>query len=974
MKNKHLILTTAFALFCALGCACAQGDNGGSATSSSSINESSSLESIVEEKIEKIFVNQNAVAFCVGESFTLFAEAEGVTDASFTWTIDGDADSDVISLAPSGNTVVITALKVGEAKLVASIKEDGNTFFKTVDVTVKEKAAVSFVVSNNIGFNNEGYHAQLWTLPTTDGGENTITPIVSAYKNNQLLSNVAFTWSSKNTDVVKLEGNKLIAVSEGKTQVVGDCEIDGKAYSISIAIDVARPIVDLGESFTIERENLQELAIASVINGVASEVTYNGKAVGSYDAQKKTVVLEKSKLPTLSAEMGEDRAFYIETNLARYQLNVDLYTKILMTKEDFETFSVFSKQACAVEAALWDGYFVLGADIDYNGLYQSQIADIGSLWAAVEGNWSNGGLYGFRGVFDGKGHVIDGVTIDNGNEIGSVFGVLHIDGVVKNLSFTNASVAANSSFVCSAGGGTVENVYVQYASMGKGAQRYEGDGSVNFYCATFFGFKEPTATANVSNCVVDVTKASFNMATAIKIVGSEFANLKNVFVVGGSDELRKSSNATLAFPSMVDFVEDVGAQGRYKKFDKDFWETSAGAPISKGVYEKICRANVKFTETVDYLVSGTSYQLLLDNSYVKLTSNNVSVEIKSGVVTVAPSVENGAQVTITATSLFDQTKTASFTCSLALVDKGSCKDLTMEEGTAFYDWSINKVYFADLSDKVTEEALYFVDDSFASASFSKDGDGVQTLYAVTKDKFYKFNCISVTKVIEKAEDLHYLRRDYTVESYGNRGCYDGKITGTFVLLNDIDCTGLILKNSGRYWENSRGFSGTFDGRGHTISNLSVGENGLFGAVTYATIKDVNFTSVRLHGTDGAYISLFAPRMFNTTVDNVSMEFVSYVAGETVYASSGLMFYETSFDCTFKNLTIDISKISGVKYLTESDYGSDLPYLSKEKSVYENVTVVLSSLEDKPAFAYEKEADGTYRAVDYPNGFTFTTKE
>ena len=226
--------------------------------------------------------------------------------------------------------------------------------------------------------------------------------------------------------------------------------------------------------------------------------------------------------------------------------------------------------------------------------------------------------------------------------------------------------------------------------------------------------------------------------------------------------------------------------------------------------------------------------------------------------------------------------------------------------------------------------------------------------------------MSVTKVLENAEDLHYVRRDYTVESYGNKGCYDGKITGTFVMIKDIDCTGLTLKDSGNYWENSRGFGGTFDGRGYTISNLSVSKNGLFGAVAYATIKDVKFTGVRLKADDqGACVALFANRMFNTTIENVTMEFVEYVAGTDVYHTSGLMFYETSFDNLIKDVTIDISKVSDVAYITECFYEADVPYLSKEKSTYENVVVIVANKDQSPEFAFKQAMGGEEDIVSCP---------
>lgn len=978
MRSKYLVLLAICSLCCALGCACKDSDEAQSQSGNSSSvggEVSTSTESVYEGETAVFSVNQNAVTFCVGETFTLVANAENISNAVFSWAIDGDADDGVVSLSQAGNEVVITACKVGATKLIASVANEDEIYFQTVEITVTQPNDVNLVVSNNVGFNNEGYYVQLSTLAV--GGATSVIPTVSVYKNNKLVPNVVFTWQSENSGIAKIDGNKIVSVGEGSTYVEGVCQIEEQEHVVRIAVEVSRPTIVLDESFIVETENLSTLTVSSVLNGIATDVLYNGKSVGAYDMQSKTITLDKSKLPTYAAELGEDRQLIIETNLASYAVSVDMYTKILYTKADFENFATISKQACASDAAIWDGYFVLGSDIAYNGLYKSKVADLDSLWAAVEGNWSNGGLYGFRGVFDGKGHNIEGISIDNGQQLGSIFGVLHIEGVVKNISFTKASVAANSSLVCGAGGGTVENVYVQYDSIGAGAQHYEGDGvSINTYCATFFGFKEPTITANVSNCVVDVTNASINTATVIKLIGSEYAAIKNTFLIGGSEDLQKASNATMYFDAVIDFVEDKNAQARYQAFQEEFWSLVKGVPVSKAVYEQVYSQGVAFQDSATCLVSGTSYKFPVDNSFVKLMSDNLNVTIQSGIATISKTVTNGETVTITAVSIFDETKSVSITCSLAFVDESAFADLTGSGKTAYYDLTLEKVYFADLAEQVNAEVLYYLNEDYSMATFGKDGDKAKALIAVTASKLYKFNCTSVTKVIENAQDLHYLRRDYTVSSYGNEGCYDGKILGTYVLINDIDCTGLTLKNSGKYWENSRGFAGTLDGRGYTISNLTVGENGFFGALAYATIKDVNFTGVRLVGkTDGSAVSLFATRVFNTTVENVRIEFVQYTAGESIYATSGLMFYETSFDNVFKNITLDISKISGVKYLTECYYDSEMPYLSGKKSVYEDITVIVADLEEIPVFAY-KAAKGTPEDIqEYPEGcFRFQLPE
>lgn len=971
MKNKHLVLLTILSIFCLAGCSKVMGQPQDDSSDDYQHSVSTSEDSIEEVPGAPIVtINQESVMICIDEKYTLEASAENIENPTFVWALDGDSAENVVSFMQTGNTAVITALAEGEAKLVASVEWEGHVYFKTVQIIVKQDNDVTLVLSENIGFDKEGYRIDLSTLSTENGDVTNLLATVTAYKNNKIAVAKNLRWKSLDESIAIADGNNLRSVGEGQTKIIGSCEVGEETYNVEISVNVYRPIITLNEKFVVEVENLSDLSLTSDFKGVSKGVTYNDLNVGSFDVQNKLVRLDKKLLPKTAKQMGEGTVFFLETNLARYAISVDLYTKILHTKDDFDNFATIAKSVCADNDALWDGYFVLGADIVYNGKYKSKLADLDSLWAAVGGNWSNGGLYGFRGVFDGKGHKIEGIHIENGSQTASVFGVLHIDGVIKNISFTHASVAANSGLVCTAGGGTVENIYIQYDSMGQGTQHYEGDGSINTHCGSFFNYKEPTLTANISNCVIDVSQTTFNANASIKIVGSEYVTIKNVFVIGGTEEMRAKSNATLAFSSMIAFVENANAQSRYRKFDTEFWSQANGVAVSNAVYEDVCRAEVNFTETIAYLVSGTSYELSLNNPYVSLTSNNDKLTFNANIVTIASGVSATETATITATSLFDPSKTVSLSCQLKAVDLKNCEDLSAD-GEVFYDVTLDKVYLAELAAKVTDKILYFTNTDYTAVAYGKDGDDAKTIIAIGENKCYKLNCLSVTKVLEKATDLHYLRKDYTVSSYGNMGCYDGKITGTFVMVNDIDCTGLELKDSGSYWENSRGFGGTLDGRGYTISNLSVGKNGLFGTLAYATIKDVNFTNIRLKAADqGVSVALFANRVFNTTIENVSMQFAEYVVGADIYHTSGLMFYETSFDNVFKNLTIDISKISGVKYLTECFYGADIPYLSKEKSTYQDIVVILANIDEKPVFAYNSAQGTVEDVVEYPAGFTF----
>lgn len=113
-----------------------------------------------------------------------------------------------------------------------------------------------------------------------------------------------------------------------------------------------------------------------------------------------------------------------------------------------------------------DGYFVLDSDIAYNGEFES-LTNSGKLWSINETlkksdstrNWQNSALYGFKGVFDGRGYNVDGLTIqDLGNESGGIIGYMNDEGVFKNVSFTNATVYENSGYVCFMGGGAIRKL------------------------------------------------------------------------------------------------------------------------------------------------------------------------------------------------------------------------------------------------------------------------------------------------------------------------------------------------------------------------------------------------------------------------------------------------------------------------------------------------------------------------------------
>ena len=131
---------------------------------------------------------------------------------------------------------------------------------------------------------------------------------------------------------------------------------------------------------------------------------------------------------------------------------------------------------------------------------------------------------------------------------------------------------------------------------------------------------------------------------------------------------------------------------------------------------------------------------------------------------------------------------------------------------------------------------------------------------VTADKEGWYN-------ITTAKELRYIAR------FVNRGNSGINIR----LANDIDMEGMLTEPIGKYSDDadfpSVHFKGTFDGQGHTISNLHVvctdhQEVGMFGRVSGgATIRNLGIINAEISSEGGIRAGVFAGEIHNCTVTN-----------------------------------------------------------------------------------------------------------
>lgn len=183
---------------------------------------------------------------------------------------------------------------------------------------------------------------------------------------------------------------------------------------------------------------------------------------------------------------------------------------------------------------------------------------------------------------------------------------------------------------------------------------------------------------------------------------------------------------------------------------------------------------------------------------------------------------------------------------------------------------------------------------------------------------YRVKALVVTKIISTYEDLTKLQEYAGVTqqavSAGNYSCTYYNYNGYFVLANDIivkDSDGVInTKSAGALdtaglFVKTNGFSGTFDGRGHSILNAKFGAGGLLGDISKdGVVKNLAIVDAKITEEDGANKGAgVLSYSFSGKAENI---FVSYT---TLKARSGV-FGRATNGGSVKNMVVYYDKDGG----------------------------------------------------------------
>ncbi len=305
----------------------------------------------------------------------------------------------------------------------------------------------------------------------------------------------------------------------------------------AIDLGITNGVVNNDQTYTIALDGLSKYNfVSATINGKTfNDMTFNVNAFGkTFGATEMTVTYLCS---------GENRTITVPAVLA---------TKVLTTASDINNWTAWADAYNGTTGDwIYDGYFVLGNDIDYNGKFETPVhGQADSTGKPIEYASGQEEL-GFRGTFDGRGYAIKNMRVSdtfngttyfdstapdvfekkefsNGTHyrMTAFITKMHKDGVLKNVAFLGG-VADYNAYLVGWGEGLVENVYVKYTEENAWASAYV----VTINNQSMYG------RVTMKNSIIDITEQKFKNAgtTAYFIIGQaidDYNLYQNVFIVG----------------------------------------------------------------------------------------------------------------------------------------------------------------------------------------------------------------------------------------------------------------------------------------------------------------------------------------------------------------------------------------------------------------------------------------------------------
>ena len=405
----------------------------------------------------------------VGQEFDLspqvyYADEQVVAQYSFS------SDSSAVTLSDG----TLTGVSVGNATVTVKAEYAGITLSKDVGVEIVD-GGYFFTDSQSVTLYSSDIFGE--GLPTNAE--------IGIFTN--LSGNVV--WQSADESVATVANGTITAKNAGTTTVTATLN----GVTEEIAVEVLKPSATITQSADTEQDAASvviDLTAYQDYLPAASEeiaVSVSENAIGIRRVVNCWIILDPSRIPigerTLTVETKD---FIVYVPIVCASLIIDNVNEFMQIKTVY--FKGGENGNAENDDPLRDGYFILNADLDFEG--QTFGVDPRNVNSSIhsggaEAPWR--AQRGWYGVFDGRGHVISNIQAEKRG----LFGNIEFNSVVKNVAFVNAKIhdgtdgnnGSNSGLVAEIVVGTVDNVLVAVESLPVGASLYGKAG----ICTTLYG-------------------------------------------------------------------------------------------------------------------------------------------------------------------------------------------------------------------------------------------------------------------------------------------------------------------------------------------------------------------------------------------------------------------------------------------------------------------------------------------------------
>ena len=787
-------------------------------------------------EVGTLLIDYSSVDLLVGKSVEVRASVvfggEEVSGLSFSWECE---NTEIVSVAAENDRAAFSGTAPGETSVTVSCVHLGETLTETISVSVRNDVSVAV---ENMPYEDGGYKLTLVkSEPAGYTGEEksefipdfTVTADGEEVQNPEVQVEIPQAAAS----VVRYEegDNKLVSVGVGEAEIAFVYETNGARYEVKAAISVILPEITEDRVFDLEISEGYSVISSDLLPENPVAVRIDGKDMTFSETDGGIRIEGYTEM-----EFGE-YVLTAESEDFAYRANAFVLTSVIESKEELDALGKTAEKGNGI----WDGYFALGNDIAYNGEFRT--------FCGLSHCAGWGGTTGFLGTFDGRGHIIEGLTIGADAEgrayFGGLFGVIGISGTVKNVGFADAKITAAdaSGIVADIVYGTIEDVFVEVDNQGGtrcgGVARYLlGGGKMN-RCVVFLSGAREAAEGDFSGSNLALVSFSANDAV---IDNCYSVGALELYRTGGdipsagiqSDTLRK-------FSSYAEMKEYTFAA---EDWPEDIWRSFEGVPVfasyaeymAENVGEKAISndASQPVSDRLDIVGSGEFvYALKEEKEGISLEGNTVLIEGNFG-----------ESFTVAATWIFDESVRTEKTFTVS--EKESVPldglfdvDMKKEQSLLFSDaFSGNRI----VSVRIGDTALQFEQDgaSLTIGGYAGIPYGEKQMTIEAEEKTFTASALFATFISGTQE--------WDAE-VAEAAAHPAEWDKYYVLTADLDYTGKdYVSPQGEQYGAVSGFKGVFDGRNHTIAGVvlrGVGKS-FFGTVAIGgTIRNVAFIDCSL---------------------------------------------------------------------------------------------------------------------------------